>query len=571
MKSLNEQKVATKNQITSNKPDIIKNSNVLQGYIATSFNGGHLKPIAFAPIMAGTKLSEYRLRLNLKMLTPKTPVYQKLKLNIITSFVPNSRVWENWEKFSSQKYSTQGKINEVPNIGGKQMPMVNVINPNEIENVALCDTDLWRDSWVSTYLPRYQTGMTNGTQKFRLFPKYSILPLRGFVATYNDLLRNKEYDLKLPEYKNDTMSNQEYEDYIGSMTSISYQPRHNLRGRRQNSYYTDYRTHLISEQDNYDFSVDSTINNDTVSTLPEYLKMAAQLRNEATNAQLNDWDIIAREHGSKKLTQGKAQLISQREIGINYNSVTQSAYNINDNIQEQFQVLGEQGAYSYTEIDISLGNFIEIIEDGFMHIIVQATSDTVFETGFERQLLNVGAYDIYRPELKDLKDDVLYDIEKNGTNISNAQALTRIQGYKRKFSEYFKLPNSINGDITTNGYYITEKQGDNFEMTPTTNDIGELIQTESKRSFQFFEKSDRTTAENYTKNVWQDYTDLALNDNQAIKQELQYTRESDMIDGIPYIKVKGDNQLFAIGMQTMVADMPIDENIKNNYQVWGEV
>ena len=102
-------------------------------------------------------------------------------------------------------------------------------------------------------------------------------------------------------------------------------------------------------------------------------------------------------------------------------------------ISLNYQNLG-QGAYSYTEIDIPLYQMVEFIEEGYVHITMQVTADTVFETGFERTGLNVGAMDIYRPDLKDLKNDVLYNIEKDGIRETNT---TNITGFKRKFSEYF--------------------------------------------------------------------------------------------------------------------------------------
>ena len=210
MKSLNEQKAPTTNQISNNKPDIIKNMNVLQGYIANSMNGGMIKPIAWLPIMAGTNAADYRLRLNIKMLTPKTPVYQKLKLVLKTFYVPNSRVWKNAEKFTAQKGgATENKIKEVPNSSGLEMYHINYYGDkqDEILNVIMTDTDLWRDSWVSTYIPRYQTGAINlgtGNSAITKLPKFNILGLSGFIAIYNDRLRNKEYDKKLEEHDGDS-------------------------------------------------------------------------------------------------------------------------------------------------------------------------------------------------------------------------------------------------------------------------------------------------------------------------------------------------------------------------------
>ena len=122
LKPINEQSPATKNQITSEKPSIIKNANMLQGYFANSINGGHIKPITYKYVMAGEKHMEYRLQASIKMLTPLTPCYQRLKAVFKAYFVPNSRVWDNAEKFLSQKGgSTETNIKKIPNLGGKEV------------------------------------------------------------------------------------------------------------------------------------------------------------------------------------------------------------------------------------------------------------------------------------------------------------------------------------------------------------------------------------------------------------------------------------------------------------------
>ena len=68
------------------------------------------------------------------------------------------------------------------------------------------------------------------------------------------------------------------------------------------------------------------------------------------------------------------------------------------------------------------------------------------------------------------------------------------------------------------------------------------------------------------KQIWKDYTDELINKNMAIKQE------EEKIEGTNYdiIRVKGQNQVFFVGMATCVCELPIDENIRKNYTTWGE-
>ena len=72
------------NQIESTKPNTPRTDSILSGYIANSMNGGHNKTIAYKKIMAGEKHKEYRVKMNIQMLTPKTPTYQNLKMTIRT-------------------------------------------------------------------------------------------------------------------------------------------------------------------------------------------------------------------------------------------------------------------------------------------------------------------------------------------------------------------------------------------------------------------------------------------------------------------------------------------------------
>ena len=296
--------------------------------------------------------------------------------------------------------------------------------------------------------------------------------------------------------------------------------------------------------------------------ITEWEKKVAEYRSQAENAQENDWDIIAKIRGSKKLTEGKVQLLGTKTIGLNYQAITQNTYNTNQTVKEEFQTMGTQGAYSYTEVDIPLYQMQEFNEEGYIHVIMTVTADTVFETGFERTGLNINYEDIYRPDFKDLKHDVLYQIEKDGSR-SIKDNLKAVDGFKRKFSEYFKLPQPIGGDMTTGGAFETK-----FTNTTQAQGTEEKTRIEPNRTFQFFELDDRYTNEYAKKQIWKDYTDLLINKNMAIRQE----EEKITTTGQNYdvIRIKGQNQIFFVGMTTCICNLPIDENIRKNYTTWGE-
>ena len=52
----------------------------------------------------------------------------------------------------------------------------------------------------------------------------------------------------------------------------------------------------------------------------------------------------------------------------------------------------------------------------------------------------------------------------------------------------------------------------------------------------------------------------------AIKQEEESTSNTNY----DIIRVKGQNQVFFVGMASCVWSLPIDENIRKNYTTWGE-
>lgn len=297
--------------------------------------------------------------------------------------------------------------------------------------------------------------------------------------------------------------------------------------------------------------------------MTEWEKRVAELRSQAENAQANDWDIIAKIRGSKKLSEGKVQLLGTKTVGLNYQAITQNAYNTNANVKEEYQTMGTQGAYSYTEVDIPLYQMQEFNEEGYVHVIMQVTADTVFETGFERTGLNIHYDDIYRPDLKDLKHDVLYQIEKDGSRSIKGKE-NSVEGFKRKFSEYFKLPQPIGGDMTTGGAYETKLT--NYKTATGTETATRI---EPNRTFQFFEVDDRYTNQYARKQIWKDYTDELINKNMAIRQEEEAV--ADETNKYDIIRIKGQNQVFFVGMASCVCELPIDENIRKNYTKWGEM
>lgn len=557
---IRENKPWTKNQISNAKNNIPKSDTILSGYIAGSMNGGHNKVIAWKQVMAGERHKEYRLNASFKMLTPKTPSYQNLYITFRTYFVPNIRVWTNAEKYTAQKGGTSEiKIKEIPNLGGKSIPLVEGEIGGAENTTALQNTTAWRDAYISSYIPRigkYEYG-SEDYGFFKELPSVSVLPLRGRKAIYNDFERNKEYDTPLIEYKGDTVSQAEWQSYLPF--NVSNINSTFMRAKRNNNYYSDYRTELQGFEEDYPpTNMDSTV---ALLNWAQWEMKIAEARSQAENAQANDWDIIAKIRGSKKLTEGKVQLLSTRTVALNYAAVTQNTNNNAEGVNAEFRTIGTQGAYSYTNINLPLYAGMEFVEEGYIHVIATISADSVFEGGFDRLELNVTPLDQYRPDMLEDKKDVLYECETGTIQFTSVQDYSRVIGFKRKYSEYFKLPNIISGDMVTNNYIEIELRD------ATTNLYDEIIETQ--KTYQFFE-TDRNTYEDtdeyvyFNKQGWKDYTDLLINKNQAWKNEI----ETIPLENI--VRMKGQNQVFFLGKCVCVAELPIDDSIKNNYTTWGE-
>lgn len=340
-----------------------------------------------------------------------------------------------------------------------------------------------------------------------------------------------------------------------------------MRARRSDNYYTDYRTQYQGLTD--EEAPNLTNFNNNLVTWASWEAKIAEARSEAEHENSLYWKRIAEIRGSQTAYQGKVQKISEKTFEINYSAITQNAYNANSQIEEQFQVMGKQGAFSYTEIMMPLLAGWEAIESGYIHVIFNVYAENAFETGFERTGLNVNAMDKYRPDLKDDKLDVLYEIETNGNAPKDS-----IVGYKRKYSEYFKLPNVLGGDIMTNNYLDTQVDDINNNAIPDNQVI-------TQKTYTFFEiDRDGTQGVNFPaangqenpyvfyKTPWKDYSDFQLNKNQAIMNQVEQVQGP--TEGQFDLHIMGQNQILFVGEQVMYTELPIDETVATNYTKWGE-
>lgn len=564
---IRNQSAPTVNQVENTKPNVPTSSTILSGFLGNSMNAGHNKTIAFKQVMAGERIRELRLQGKFQLLTPLTPTYQQLKMNIKVYHVPNVRVWKNAEKFTSQAGGENSdKPQIIPNFGGKILPVIKNTNEAGTENyyMDIQHTTAWRDTMISSYIPRI--GQMNNVKANRNgipMPAYSALGVRGRIAIYNDYERNKDYDEERVEYNTDEVSEAEWQSYLPMDNDrLAFLT---MRAKKPNSYFSDFRAHAQGFDEEYPPTVRDS---NSLVNWAAWESKIAEARSQAENSQANDWDIIAKIRGSQTATQGKVQLIGNRTINLNYAAITQNTYNNNESVSAEFRVMGKQGAYSYTEIDMPIAAAIEFIEEGYIHVIATVYADTVYETALDRLEMNVNAMDMYRPDLVGDKLDLIYRSETGTSLLNSTQAnayYANFLGWKRKYNEYFKLPNCIAGDMTTKNYIQTE--------TIWNGDLG-IGDTEviTQKTFQFFMEGaehyyDESSGTTLNLKTWKDYSDIMLNKNQAIKNELYMTGG---VLGIDEIIIKGQNQIFFAGLLRANAELPIDEAIKHNYTQWGE-
>lgn len=580
----NMQKPYSNNQVKNNKPSVpMSKDNILTGHFQGSMNGGHNKTQTYFYVMANQRIHKLMLQEKIRLLTPFTPPYMRLFCTYRVYNVPHSAVWKDYEKFFGQKGgASEEKIKEIPNLGNINIPTIKAITPegeDENDYVYITDTALWRDHILSPYLPRTGTGKTFLEGDDTKFPKMSILAIRGRMKIANLYERNKEFDEEFEVYEDENV-----EDVVKALTEIKeqkYVERYMGRAKNNNNYYSDFRTELQGLEASYPPS-DMSANTSLENWMANFENLIAESRSEAENANLNDNELIAKLRGSQLLTEGRVTKIAEKTIPLNYSSITQTNYNNIAN--EKAQATGTQGAYSYTEINIPILEEIKFKEDGIVHIVATVWAEKIYETAYDRMDLNVGALDLYRPDMLEAKKDILYRAEIDNSEVFDEGLLKTTDyyesmGFKRKYNEYFKLRNTIFGDLTTNPYYDWDDLGDSSSKYDSllfdriTQD--RLLLTNN--TYQFNLMGARMTYDadrnQYIKlNYWQDYTDILINKNLAYKENVY--NGPDLADigrnGKQYVIITGQNQVDFVGNLTMLTTLPIDDSIKSNMTNWAE-
>lgn len=552
---------------TSHRSDRIhKLRRTLKGSVDHSFNAGIIKPISYKKVFAGEHIYNYTLKGVLRMQTPRVPSLTKLVANFKAFFVPHKLVYADYEKWAAARRSLDPPVN-FPSVRPdiRYFPQNNT--PGQYVYRVITDSLNWRNSPMSTYLPRFFSGMTSSSEGFQPYlQNINPLALRGYRYIYNDFYRPKGYVAPVTTYNDSIVGLPEQQSYFGGVLAADGQPMlHPLfRGMPRNSYYTDFRATQIADSQLMLSSVDRV-------THVQWQQQIAEYRERSQNANMTDHQVVAELRGSKPAQEGKVRYLGEANIPVNFQQIAATAQSDINGLSDQFQGLGVVGAFSYTEFSTDIFSYESFNEDGYVHVLCQISADHVYQNGLAREhAIGVSVQD-YRPELSTLVDDQLYSYELGTAQAGQGSAITPTDliGYKRRYSELLRLPDSHSGDLTSGGYLDVGRRDAQGNSTPIASQdywtytrpiLYENIYVTTPASKGAFIT---------TMKPWLDYSDLLLNRNQTVPNYISSISQSfDPLDIDARLSGEAQFQFFADC--ECDTQMPVNPDISGNYLEAGQ-
>lgn len=505
----------------------------IKGVVANGTHGAFVTPLSFQEVLAGSEVSTARLRTVIRMEPLAHVNWSKLDLNVMAVFVPNSRVWDDYDEFMANRDDVLTAKKEVPAFNPTSANVLKVVMPDGIVQDAR-ETTLYREMVIHGYYGKYQ--YTAGTY-------YNALPVRGYVAAYNDIFREKRVSSKIPEFKGD-MSDAEYNTYfrLGRALNTNWQYKTDaltdnigqcsagylFRAPSNKNYWTNY--HMLAGQ------LGNNVDNTNLHTHNVTQRMIDEYRLSSENVNKTDAEVIAEIRGTAQARENECQIIGRNSVDIDMAILTAS--NENDNIR-----LGDEGAISYTFANIDIPINFRPLKDGYIHYLywVSFKDGSLFTDVQNVEVKKRKIDDFYRPTLSEHKDLPILREEIGGVLGQNA---FNIIGYRRRFAEYFRLPTCVRGDflVTPNiegstpvpGFRLA---GGGFLAPPTSWQQGS--DTPSVPSSQLATKSEFTALRNrfMSDNIGQAENNIIDYSDYLIRRFL-------LVRGVP------ENNVFVFRLQT---------------------
>lgn len=425
----------SKSQIAGEKPRVSRSGyKVMRAPYATGTHGAKVTPFCAFEYLAGAKIKDFSAKFILKMQPLAHPTLDTLKLKMFAIYVPNTRVWlpKDADAFSSQKEDRY-----LPKVLSPPMAAPNGASIASIAGTTSLafTTTMWRESLAYHYFGK--DGVHSSTMAWNfLYP-------RGFKALYNDIFRDKSAHAPYIEYNSTVVSTPERNSvfHFGRVDSaltieeILNEGTSNwdlYRAPLDETYQNSFRPSV--------FTQNNPVDNTDLLTHIQSQQITDEVRSQAQNINKTDAEILAEMRGTVIAKQNQCYIIGQKTIDIDISLQPQTV--------EGALPLGAEGAISYTfgSADIITEQF-SAPKDGIIHLVyyIQAPDQSIWANGINVEHTKSLWSDFYRPGLANIKDAPFYQRELSGAMGTNNW--NDVGGWKRNFSEYFRLPTYIRGDF----------------------------------------------------------------------------------------------------------------------------
>lgn len=452
-----------------------------QGKSISTFNGGEIQPIMYKFVNAGEKIEKWSINWLARVLSAKVPTTDALYITFRAFFVPHSWNVENYDELKANKDDFDRSIDS-------RLPTVQL-------NATSTKQPLW-GTFQNTYAFKKKTIAQFVPYNINKNIGISALLTRTYHESWNHFIRNKLYQPSTPRFTEQEVTAEEKRLICGEFDNdgnpVALQPDEIptygwlQRDQVRRGYYTNIIPSLqaidlklipdaagmISQGENEAIlnknEFTSDVNNFWGDPLAfqggrifpvdhiDWQSKVDEYKRRVTEAPLNDWDIIAKLGGTTAVKTDRPMYLGDMSCKLNYQQITQTATNNNDNKQSP---LGTTGAYSVTmETGETLFGHKEFLQDGIIMITATVQSDNTFEEAVHRTAMITDTTQMTMPTLRVLETDFLLKAEVNATDQTigtSPDGVTNVISFKEKYSEWRTLPNLCQRDARTQQPILT--------------------------------------------------------------------------------------------------------------------